>query len=538
MMLYQSTVKATITFLRLLKVEVNAATVNETLQSHPDWPSLLCISDSFRKWNIPTGAGKIDPYLIDQLPCPFIANTNHENGSLVIVTKVSENVIETYQNNYYKPIEEKRSEFLTQWNGIYLISEPNANSGEPDYKRKKRRRVFKLSLFFLLVLILLFFQLNKFSEIFDTSFHPVSLIGFFFQYIIMLVGVAVTTLLMWHEVDKNNPILQKVCTGIIKGSCSAVLTGKSSKVFSWLSWSEIGFSYFSGGLLTLFFLENTISNSIAIVSWLNILALPYIIFSVYHQWKVAKNWCILCLTVQLLLLLGGVNIWINSLLIPITISVTLIFKTILLYVLPLLTWFILKPYVLSLQELKNIKRQHLRIKFIVDVFESLLKKGKTITSQTRRLGIDLGNPTATNTLIKVCNPYCGPCARVHAQVETLLKNNYNLQVKIIFATPNEPKHPSFKPVSHLLAFAQQNNINSSAIAKALDDWYSADKKDYTLFAKKYEIGDELLRQGNKIEAMDNWCKEMNIKHTPTFFINGHELPDAYDVEDIQYFLLE
>jgi len=35
------TVKGAITFLRRLRVKVTASTVNETLQNHPDWTSML-----------------------------------------------------------------------------------------------------------------------------------------------------------------------------------------------------------------------------------------------------------------------------------------------------------------------------------------------------------------------------------------------------------------------------------------------------------------------------------------------------------------
>ena len=68
---FEPNVKATIAFLKLLNVKVNASAVNETLQNHPDWPSLLCISDSLKKWNVPNGAGKIDVTNIDELPTPF-----------------------------------------------------------------------------------------------------------------------------------------------------------------------------------------------------------------------------------------------------------------------------------------------------------------------------------------------------------------------------------------------------------------------------------------------------------------------------------
>jgi hypothetical protein len=45
---FDPTVKAVIAFLKLLKVDVNNTTVDETLQKHPDWPSLLCVSDSLQ----------------------------------------------------------------------------------------------------------------------------------------------------------------------------------------------------------------------------------------------------------------------------------------------------------------------------------------------------------------------------------------------------------------------------------------------------------------------------------------------------------
>ena len=58
---FDPNVNAAICFLKQLKVKVNSKTVNDTLQNHPDWPTLLCVSDSLGKWNIPNGAGKIEP---------------------------------------------------------------------------------------------------------------------------------------------------------------------------------------------------------------------------------------------------------------------------------------------------------------------------------------------------------------------------------------------------------------------------------------------------------------------------------------------
>lgn len=35
--------------------------------------------------------------------------------------------------------------------------------------------------------------------------------------------------------------------------------------------------------------------------------------------------------------------------------------------------------------------------------------------------------------------------------------------------------------------------------------------------------------------MNNWCKIMKIRATPTIFINGKELPDMYGIKDLIFF---
>lgn len=307
---YEPNVKAAIAFLNLLKIKVNHVTVNETLQNHPDWPGLLCVSDSLNKWNISNGAGKIAPNKIEELPTPFIAYTRNIEHPLAIVTDVTDTTIQFYQKNYNKPITETKDNFLKTWDGVYLIAEPNENSGEHNYEINKRKALIN-SLIpvvgFFGVVLLSFLLLNDSisNAIASAALYNA---GIYLQYFILLTGVLVTSLLLWYEIDKSNPLLQKVCTGIAKGNCNKILSGKQAKIFSWLSWSEVGFFFFTAALLLLLFAKN----SIGVVAWLNILVLPYIVFSIYYQWRVAKQWCVLCLAVQALLLLGGINIIANN----------------------------------------------------------------------------------------------------------------------------------------------------------------------------------------------------------------------------------
>ncbi len=532
---FEPNVKTTIAFLKLLNVKVTDTTVDETLQNHPDWPSLLCISDSLNKWNLPNAAGRIEISEIDQLPTPFMAYTGRFDNSLEIVSDVSESKVLLYSTKKDKLITENKADFLNRWNGIYLIAEKNEKSGEKNYELNKRNSFLKClipaSLLILLTIIsLLFLQRN--IELSDIS----SIIPVYFQYLILFIGIIVTSLLLWYEIDSNNPILHKVCTGIVKGNCDAILSGRQSKVFSWLSWSEVGFFYFVGGLLTLLF-AGTLTDSIATVGCLNVLALPYTVFSIYYQGRVAKQWCVLCLSVQALLLFGGINVIASGFLLSVwDLQLSVISKSILLYLTPVLLWYVLKPYLLKLQEAKNTRREYLRIKFNSEIFETLFKKQNQITVPTDGIGIDFGNPNANNILVKVCNPYCGPCAIAHPKIEKLLEEITDLKIKIIFATPNAPEHDAYKPVAHLLAIRDQDK-NGEIMKQSLNDWYLAEKKDYEKFATKYPINTDHEKQAYKIEAMYNWCKEMEIIATPTIFINGYQLPSVYDIGDLQYFLL-
>jgi ABC-type bacteriocin/lantibiotic exporter with double-glycine peptidase domain len=60
--------------------------------------------------------------------------------------------------------------------------------------------------------------------------------------------------------------------------------------------------------------------------------------------------------------------------------------------------------------------------------------------------------------------------------------------------------------------------------------------DYDVFAAKYPMNGELAQQKTMIKAMQDWAEREQITHTPTIFINGYELPSAYEVEDLKYVL--
>ena len=508
---YTNPTNITLAAIKKLNISVTNTTINETILNHPDYPSLLCISDSLNKWNIPNAAFKVEKDKIRDIPMPFITFLNKPEGNFILVTNVGDDSI-TYQTSCQKkgigsdPI----SDFLNLWSGIVLIVEPTEESGEIGYKKLRQKEILKQ----------LKIPANIFIALFITIFHLLNCHGnitsFFFS-LIKFTGVIVTSLLLWYEVDNANPFLQQICSGSGKTNCNAILNSNQSKLFGIFSWSEIGFYYFAGGWLMLIF-SSWIQQPEIIIQFivlLNIFAVPYTVFSIYYQWRVVKQWCKLCVTVQVLLLSELiVSIFTNQ---P-HFEIFLLYKYIDLsnllliltsFIMPMVIWNLLKSPLLKNEEAKNDKRHLMRLKYNTTVFETLLKKQKAITNSTEGLGIIFGNPQAKNTIIKVCNPYCSPCAKAHNKIESMINSNPDINVKVLFTATTKGGDIKSPPVKHLLAIASKND--SLITAKAMDDWYNAPIKDYTLFSKKYPINEEEFEcQNNKVDEMSKWCNSTKI----------------------------
>lgn len=512
--------------LNSLQLPFTFGTVKDSLKQHPDYPSIAAVHDTLKEYKVDNLVLQTGPDKLDELPLPFIAHVKGKSAGFITVTGVTTNEIIFLKANSLTAVEKKdRHTFLNEWSGISLLAEKTEQSGEKDYKvNRKKERLENLRIPFLALSVVMMIIFSLFTgAAFSFAFLTIILLK--------LAGVIVTGLLLWYEIDKTNPFLQKVCSGNKATNCNAILQSKEAKLFGIISWSEIGFFYFAGGLL---FVIPSLEGSAQLLAWLNLLALPYTLFSVYYQWRIAKQWCPLCLAVQALLVLEAIVFFTAEYYKPLTSSLPAYYLLLTTFLVPVLFWYFVKPYLLQSKEAEEYRNRFYRMKRDGRIFEALLAKQKRVTLSTEGLGITLGNSNATNTIVKVCNPYCGPCAKAHPAIHELLEGNDNLKVQILFtATPDE-KDTRNKPVKHLLAIAEKKD--QQLIEQALDDWYLSDVKDYDAFASKYPMNGQLKKQDGKLEAMNSWCDEVKIEFTPTFFINGYQLPDNYTVNDLKYFL--
>ncbi|MFT3749898.1 MAG: vitamin K epoxide reductase family protein [Agriterribacter sp.] len=532
--------KTTIRLVRSHKVSITDTTIRTSLETHPDYPSLLSISDFLHNYNIENIALKTKVENFSAFSAPFIAHITlprtKEKG-FALVHAVRNNTILYEDTNKNKLIEEDISQFKQRFSGYALLVDSTEAISEKDFGRKQRQEKFKgiaetVAILFLPVIVLI--QLVSLLII-----QPPSVVIFPALFLLLsLTGTAISFLLLLFEIDNHNPLLKEICLGGKKVNCEAVIQSRASGIGG-VSWSCIGFCYFSGILLMQLFTGITNRHTLSLLTLFNLLSLPYVFFSIYYQWKVVKQWCLLCLAVQAVLLLqllislGGAFHSLTFL----TMSFAGFTQMLALFLLPALVFYITIPALKKSKEGKEHHNELQRFKNSSQVFDVLLGRQKKIQQATEGLGITLGNPNAPYRIIKVCNPYCGPCAKAHPVIEGLIEQNNDIQLQIIFTASGDDADFKTPPVRHFLAIASKND--ESLTKQMLDDWYNAPAKDYTAFSKKYPVKNkDLLEQNEKIRAMNVWCEVQEISFTPTFFVNEFQLPDAYSIADLKYLLTD
>lgn len=524
-----------VSYLGLLDVKVTSSSIKRDIEENPYYPSLLSLSETFGRYHINNSAFEVAPEKLDQVEAPFVAFVSMPGIGLdfvVVVNLTDEAVTYLYNSKSRKTISKKT--FLSQYRNVVWVAEPDENSGEPGFEKNRSQEhidKYKKSAWagcaVALLLLAIVINLNA----------AASVVAYLSIVLIKLTGMAASVLLLVYETDKNNTFVRNICSAGKQTNCDAVLNSKASKIWG-ISWGEVGFCYFAATTLWLLFPAISFSDKISWLAIANAFAAPYILFSIYYQWKVLKQWCPLCLTVQAVLLLELIwniaNFWAAGFSIRLLMDGVLLRNMLsmaLCVLLPIVAWYGMKPIFRKSKDANLYSAAYKRLQYNPDIFNSLLAQQAKAPDGWQQLGISIGNPDAGNIIIKVCNPYCNPCAMMHSVLEEIINYNKNVQLKIIFTTDNSEKDKGAIVVKHLMSIAAEGN--ALKIKLALDDWYLAEKKDYDAFAGKYVMNGELQSQGAKLDAMSNWCKEAEIPHTPTIFVNGYRLPEYYEVKELK-----
>jgi protein-disulfide isomerase len=205
------------------------------------------------------------------------------------------------------------------------------------------------------------------------------------------------------------------------------------------------------------------------------------------------------------------------------------------FALPILLWLIIKPLLQKSQDAERWRGELRRFKNNPALFEALLHQQRQMPPVPADLQtLILGNPAAEHIITMVTNPYCGPCAKAHIQLEEVLAENPNLKAQIIFAVCHDPDGRKTQVAKHMMALGSLPlPSEGKGLGDGVDAWYAQNTKNYDTWAAHYPA-DVSIVPDNIITAHCDWTKMANIEGTPTFFVDGYEIPHMFGLAQSAY----
>lgn len=392
----------------LLDVKYTKRYTCQYYEIHPHKNDLLGLSNMLSHYGVESEGMKLEKDIeaLQSIEGPFVA---YVEQSFAVVVKVKDGIVSYCVDKIYNSI--SYDEFLKKWSGVVLVIEKSETSIEPNYNQNRKQDLFILAMkcvfSFSLLLILIICGIKD-------GFRLTISQGIFI--VINLAGLYVCYLLLLKQMDVKSSSADKICSVFNQNSdCNITLKSVVSKLYGIISLSEIGFGYFFTNLTALIYFQHLYPCIVI----LNICALPFTIWSVWYQRYKLKQWCPLCLLVQLflwLIFLNSISEW-NKLFSKVNIEDLLLSGSLYGVIIILMNMF-LKYYMDSkekralLYELNNIKADE-------NIFIPLLKSQHRYFVDSD-FGLFIGNKTSERIITIITNPHCNPCASLHEQIDNLL----------------------------------------------------------------------------------------------------------------------
>lgn len=510
------------------KLSISKDTICKQFVKHPYPDSILAITDILGKFNVVVNSYSIQK--IEDLHTytkPFIVLVYVDsNYYFSIVWSLSE-----YTVVWFNPINHKKERisfdhFAKIFGGIATSIDTDNYVGENSSKARRCKFLVKrfvelipFSVFAITIGLSLFDILTPNASIYETL------------YILGLgAGCVICAMLLDFEAnDHKSSLVERLCPVGKHLNCTSVLKSHGSTLYG-VSWASIGFAYFASSFIILTCMGNHSLSYIHTASFLNLISLPFIIYSLYYQIKIAKRLCIMCLSIMSILVYmfvvsvyGGFlssypHITTKSLVLFVTIGLIMLWAS--------------NMYIALCgrsMELNSLYPYFNRLRYDSSVFQALLNNQPLIERIPEEMSINIGNPCGKVKILKVCDPFCSACSKSHLRMEKLFENS-EVFMQVIFCV-NRNDSDAKKNIIKLF-FALKEHYGNTFLKQVLHEWYSLKKKDYEIFKRKYDIDDaSISKQGDKITWMEKKTKELKILYTPTFYIGRHHLPDDFYSEE-------
>lgn len=492
-----------------MKIPVSKNYLNEQLQSHPDYPSLLSITETLDELGIENIAIEIPKEHLHEVPVPFFAHLYGHGDEFAVVKDRDD-------------LDKQFPDFFKRWSRVIVLAEKPAkwdHKENNEWLRNESRKLLNIVAFCGLLCAFII--------------ASILLTGQWQQVALLVIGVAgffTVLLLVSKDLGLENKIADKICGD--DANCDSVIRSKAAYPLPGISWSDVGIIWFSFLILAILIssFEKNITSYFPVLSVLAICSLPFTIFSLYYQLR-KKKWCRLCLIVVALL-------WMQYLVFIPQLSLfvnwkfdwnNLILSGLLLFLVSS-TWLAVKSLLKSNKKIESENFANLRFKNNPDIFVALLQKQKKVDTTPFENDLQIGNADSSLQILVACSPYCGPCAQAHKELHELVeKNDIGLTLRFTIKSENEDnkKLQAAKYIFQLL-----NGETQTFKRTVLHDWFKLINLER--FSDLYPLNSKADEEvTGTVRQHEIWTAESKIQFTPTIFLNGYELPKEYKVHNLK-----
>lgn len=507
-------------YLSLLKVKHTAKYADKLYNEHPYKYSLFGLSKMLSEYKIPNAGVEIlnKEQGIKDLETPFIAYAGNE--FVLVYEKDDENVSYLWQD---KQISVDMDYFQKMWSGVVLLAEPTSDSIEPDYRgNRKRAWMGRIKPLLLLAIVSCLLIFSCVEAGMCTSITKSLLFLFDF------LGLYVCTLLLMKQIHVQSQSADKLCSLFKKSDCNNILESKDAKLWGIISWSEMGFGYFCSNLLVLLWLPSLMGYS-ALIGGCTLL---FSLWSVWYQAVKVKQWCPLCLMVQILFWTLFVLYWLAGFVVIPSFSLHSLFMVGCVYSIPVLTVSLVCPKLGLGGRMQDLVQQTNSLRLRDEVAAAILKKQLHHRVDTTDSQILFGNPQSKIRVTILTNPHCEPCGLMHRRVENLLKKiGERVCIQYVFSSFSEELEKSSRQL-----IAVYLNHTPEVAGRIFHEWFTGGKYKKDDFYRRYpqNLEDESVER--ELEKHNRWKAEAGLTATPSILVNGYMLPRNYRIEDVAYFV--
>ncbi|WP_300434145.1 vitamin K epoxide reductase family protein [Christiangramia sp.] len=477
------------------------------LQTHPNYPSFLSITETLNYFNIENLAAKIPTDSLAILPDHFL--------SLIIQGNTKELVLVSKKGQQIKTRNAKGEKKTLTENAFIAIWENSIIAIEPGRKKLKKTKIKIIWIFLITTIIfgLLFLQGISFIEI--------------FLLIMTSAGIYLGYLLIKEKIGEHSQAVYNICNIHQKTNCNEVINSKGSKIFDYLDLSDLTFIFFSSLMLfQLFFQWSSFLNFILLTS------IPIVLYSIYYQAVILKKWCVLCLAVSGLLIVFTSIAILNYPLIFLIIDAV---QFILIISLVAFSFTFAKNQYIIRKKLFSENISLRRFKRDPEIFQHIFSKAKVF----ERISpipkeITLGNPEASFQITVVTNPLCGFCKTAFENYLKILNTHQqNIKLVIRFSVRvDNLEHPSTKISTRLIEIYHEKG--NEKFIKSYKGWFENRNVVEWLSSHGEPKFDKITL--NILIQQKEWIQSNDLNYTPATIVENRMFPKNYSYEDLPHLI--